>query len=233
MSGKESIKNWVTLFFILVATSFVAAVWPLIAAAVSSAGSSGGGRAFNTDVPTVSIPFIAEPVNGFLAIALLTVLVMALVGGLGVAIAAVNLLLNKQTDAVKEDASFQTNLNNLEKRAEEDLKALRASRPADPVPEHKLPRWSVVSTSLIVLLFTITAGMILSSALNISSVSVIGWLLLIALLVLAVWIRPKQLDAIEASDNGPIPWDAIWVIISGLLVVGLGVGLVVYFNIPG
>lgn len=244
LSGKESVRTWLIIFVILVVTSFVAASWPLITSAIGNLG--GGGGTLNTGVTAVSLPFIDQPVNGFLALGLLTVIVVGVVGGVGVALAAINLLLNKQTATVKESDSYQSLLTTLEQREAERLKAMRDGRQSDPVPEHKLPRWSVVSTSLIILLFTLTAAMILSRALvsegattmignfaiNTATFITVG-LLLLVLFILVLWLRPQRLDAIEASDYGPIPWDTIWIIISGLLVVGLGVGLVVYFNIPG
>ncbi len=243
MSGKESVKNWVIVFGVLVITSFLAASWPLVTAAFSDTGSGGG--TLSAEVPTVNLPIINQPVNGFLALGILAVGIIGIVGGVGVGLAAINVFLNKQANTVKESESYQAHISSLEQRENERIKAMREGRKSDPVPEHKLPRWSVVSTSLIILLFTLTAGMILSRALvqestnvmignfaiSTSTFIVVG-LLLLMLLVLASWIRPKRLEAIEATDGGLIPWDTIWIIVSGLLVVGIGVGLVVFFNIP-
>jgi hypothetical protein len=40
------------------------------------------------------------------------------------------------------------------------------------------------------------------------------------------------LEGVEATDYEPIPWDFLWVVLSGVLVVGLGIGLLVYLNVP-
>jgi hypothetical protein len=66
-----------------------------------------------------------------------------------------------------------------------------------------------------------------------SAVPVVGGMVLTALLVLAWRIHPQKLNNIDQTDNGPIPWDFIWVFLTGLIVVGLGMAFVIYLNTPG
>lgn len=246
MNRKESVKNGIIILVVLIVTSVLAALWPLVIGAFS--GGSGS-TSIRPEVSTVTLPgspFGMEEVNSFLAIGLLAVLVIVMVAGLGAALGGLYIFLNKQTETVKESEDYQAHLAILEQREAERVKALRAVRQADPIPTHKLPRWSVVSTSLIILLFTVTGAMIVSKALvqegakltigsfaiSTSTAIVVGSVLL-ALIFLAFWSRPQRFEAIEATDDGPIPWDTIWIILSGLIVVGIGIGLVIYFNIPG
>jgi uncharacterized protein with PQ loop repeat len=65
-----------------------------------------------------------------------------------------------------------------------------------------------------------------------SAVPVVGGFALTALLILAWRIRPQQFTAINQTDNSGIPWDFIWVLVSGLLVVGLGLAVTAYLNSP-
>ncbi|MCA9936484.1 MAG: hypothetical protein H6662_04890 [Ardenticatenaceae bacterium] len=247
MNRKESVKNWVVIFVVLIVTSILAASWPLITSAFSR--GQGGSTAVRPEISTITLPFPLfglEEINSLLAVGLLAVVVIVLVAGVGGVLGAINLFLNKQTEVVKESETYQAHLSTLAQRETERMKELRADRKAGPVPAHTLPRWSVVSTSLIVLLFTVAGAMILNKAFVpdgaeltmgsfafSTSVAIVGGFVLLALIFLAFWIRPQRLEAIEATDYGPIPWDTIWIILSGLIVVGLGVGLVIYFNIPG
>jgi hypothetical protein len=96
----------------------------------------------------------------------------------------------------------------------------------------------VVATGLLVvgagisLLLYYSGSPDVESAVN-SAVPVVGGMVLTALLVLAWRIHPQKLNNIDQTDNGPIPWDFIWVFLSGLIVVGLGMAFVIYLNTPG
>lgn len=244
MNAKESVKNWIAIFVILVVTSLLAAAWPLISTLFQPTGSRV--NALPPRIPNVTLPFTDVTVNGFVAVLLLAAIVIGAVVGTGFVLRLLYVLLTRQVEAVKESKTYRAKAANLEKKEAEIIKALRNGRAGTPMPPHKLPRWSVVSTSLIVLLFTWTFSMILSNSLvprgasiqifglsiGLATLIVVG-LLLLALVILALWLRPQRLDAIDTTDAGPIPWDAIWIILTGLIVVGIGLGLVVYFNIPG
>lgn len=65
-----------------------------------------------------------------------------------------------------------------------------------------------------------------------SAIPVVGGLALTALLLLAWFIRPQSFAALDEADNAPIPWDLIVVLLSGLLVVGLGLAVTAYLNSP-
>lgn len=65
-----------------------------------------------------------------------------------------------------------------------------------------------------------------------SAVPVVGGLALTALLLLAWFIRPQSFAALDEADNAPIPWDFIVVLLSGLIVVGLGLAITAYLNSP-
>ncbi|MCA9973767.1 MAG: hypothetical protein KC425_26315, partial [Anaerolineales bacterium] len=143
-------------------TTLVAAVWPLLAGAIGLPG--GGGGAAGVSVPTVTLPFAvggATEMNGLLALGVLTVAVIALVAGMGAVLGFIYVFLNRQTDTIKESEAFQTHQAALAQQEKAQIERLRAGRTTHPVPEHKMPRWSVLSTSLIVLFFTVMLGTLL------------------------------------------------------------------------
>jgi hypothetical protein len=50
--------------------------------------------------------------------------------------------------------------------------------------------------------------------------------------LIILWrIRPQKLET-ESSDVSAIPWDSIAVLLTFLIVVGLGIGYIVYLNFP-
>ena len=95
----------------------------------------------------------------------------------------------------------------------------------------------IVGTGLFVVGAGLTAILYLSGqpdverAIN-STVPVVGGFALTALFILAWRIRPQNFKTIEQTDNSSIPWDFIWVLLSGLLVVGLGLSITAYLNSP-
>jgi uncharacterized membrane protein YidH (DUF202 family) len=54
----------------------------------------------------------------------------------------------------------------------------------------------------------------------------------IALLAMVLWLRADRINAINRTESMAIPWDFIAVVISGLLVVGLGIGFIAILNAP-
>jgi hypothetical protein len=177
------------------------------------------------------------------ALAILFGIVAALVIGTGVVLAFAYTLLDKQVTALSEDEEVQAQLAALNERDKEKMKQLSEARSVHPIPEHKMPRWSVLSTSLIILLFVVFFGMLInvtfvpegqyeiSGRLVNSSLPVVGGFLVVAIALLIWRMRPQSLDGFEATDSASIPWDFIWVLLSGLLVVGLGIGALVYLNV--
>ncbi|MCB8945413.1 MAG: hypothetical protein H6658_16820 [Ardenticatenaceae bacterium] len=246
MSGKESLRNGILVLVLLIGFGVMSAVWPILA------GTSTQSRTrvpVETEVVEITIPF-SDPaeVMSLTSLQILGMLggaVVVLIGGAGVVIGVLYGVLSRQTDAVKESESYQSNVAALEKRETERIKAMRDGRKSAPMPQHKMPRWSVISTSLIILMFAAFVGLVINGTfypegeLDLESGRTIAssWLtvgipVLLALLV-AIWrVRPQGLETAVATDNAPIPWDFIAVLIAGLLVVGLGIGLIVYYNVP-
>ena len=57
-------------------------------------------------------------------------------------------------------------------------------------------------------------------------------LALIAIIILAIRLRPEKIDAVNETDAGKIPWDFIAVLITGLVMIGIGIGFMAYINAP-
>lgn len=254
MSGRESWKTWLIIIAILLVTGLVTAVWPLILASLSNVG--GGAVAapavtFQAEAITIDIPplpLLAEgasiTLSSFVAMLLIAALVIGVVVAVGVGIAVINLLLSRWATGVESSSSFQEGQAALEKKETERLKEVRDGRAAATEQQNDYSRWSVVATSLAVLMFAAFFGFLVADTLfptgilvrterivNITGIIVVAFML-IALFVVALRLNPQRLQAVEQTDSRGIPWDTIVVILTGVLVVGLGLGLVIYFNIP-
>lgn len=249
MSERESLRTWGIIIAILVVSGLFTALWP----ALTSLG--GGAR---TAVPVVtpatelnlpfSLPLVAAEgvlrLTSLQALGVIAFLVIGAVATGGIVLAFLYRFLSTQAAAAAESEAVKTAQAALDKRETERIKTMRAGRNPNPQPSHKMPRWSAISTALSIIMFVAFFGYLISdtffpagqvvSGENIvnATMLVVGGLVLLTLPLLVWRIRPQRVMAAEQTDNGAIPWDFIVILISGLLVVGLGIGLMVYFNVP-
>ena len=258
MSGKESVRNGILVLVLLIGFGAISAVWPILAGTSSQSHTR---VPVETEHVEITLPFGDPPqelsLTGLQALGILAGVATVLIIGGGVTFALVSRLISGQTDAVLESDAYKSNVASLEQRGKERLKATQEGRKSQSAPEHKMPRWSMTSTTLIVLMLVAFFGLVingtfypegsielpdsgmlasswiteLTDGIIASSWLTVGIPVLLALLV-ALWrLRPQKLEA-SAADNAAIPWDFIAVLLTGLLVIGLGIGFIVYYNVP-
>lgn len=307
MSENATQKNWMVILTILLLGAMVAA-GPLLTGQI-------GPDAHKIELP---LPFAVAGANtlavsSWQAILGLMVIIAGAIGTVGVGLSFIFSRAQKQTADVLDSESFQTHKSVLDQAENDKVKQMNAERDTAGMPDHDRPGWSAVSTSLVVMLFALFAGMLVNAAfiphseyvvdgrtasgitvtliwlalisffiilirssllqaqaaskpvswdvvwivgtglfvvgagltavlylsgqpdvertIN-SAVPVVGGFVLTALLILSWRVRPQQFKAIEQTDNEGIPWDFIWVLLSGLLVVGLGLSITAYLNSP-
>jgi hypothetical protein len=195
----------------------------------------------------LSIPFISENIEGtqinpwLFAIAAFAI-VAVLIGGMGFILGIVSLITSRQVSKVNADEEFQASIAELNQRDAAKLKELQESRVSapTPTPERRL-RWSVITTSLLILVIVWIAGLAFGVAffgdttweiagLEISAVAIMSFVLIaITLVVLVVTIRshkPGELDS-SKTDYNPVNWNYVWVVLTGALIFGLGAGLAI------
>lgn len=307
MSENATQKNWMVILTILLLGAMVIA-GPVLTAQI-------GPDAHKIELP---LPFAVGGSNtlalaSWQAVLGLLVIVVGAIGAVGAGLAFLFSLTEKRTSDVLNSQEFQTRKSAFDKLEADKMKQMNADRATAGPSEAQRPGWSAVSTSLVVILFAVFAGMLINSAfipegeyvvdgrtasaINVtliwlalisffiiilrsrllkaqaadepiswdavwivgtgllvvgagltailflagqpdvekainSAVPVVGGFALTTLLVLAWRIRPQNFKAIEQTDRSPIPWDFIWVLLSGLLVVGLGLAITAYLNAP-
>ncbi len=245
MSNKKTLINWgVVLILLLLAGSAV--VWPTVSNQLSDSSTK---VETQPQIIELNLPLISEDVielTTLQAMGVLTGIVAALVIPAGVILALIYVFLSRRVASVTESDEFQTHITALETKEKEANKQLSQTRAGGPIPDHSMPRWSVISTSIIILIFAVFLGMLINGVLVpegeyvinegkrilSSALPIVGGITLLTLIVLIWQIRPGKLANVDATDNASIPWDFIWVLLTGLLIVGLGIGLMVYFYSP-
>jgi hypothetical protein len=262
LSENGNWRNWAIVFVLLIVFGAATALWSSNTPDISLFG---GNRVdipdvpvevmpIELDIPIVSLPGGERTIGGqhlefspFLGIGVLTGIIVGLVVLAGLGITFLNTFLVRQVTAVATNPDVQERQSVLAQRETDRLKQMQAGRAAHPIPDHNRPRWSIISTSLLILLFVAFFGMIINDTFIpngeyvlerangvtevVSSASrVVGGLVIAALLVLIAVFRPQKIAAVDQTDGAGIPWDSIAVVFTGLLVVGIGVAAMVYLG---
>jgi hypothetical protein len=254
LNKPESWKTWLPLLGILVLFALVTAVWPALANAFSLPSFGGGS---STTIPYEAepihleslqkiLPFLPDTISPANAVLAVSGLIVALVVGTGGVLSLLSKLVYTLRDNTLETEAYATHQKALDLRGKEQIKQMRDGRSTDPIPSHKMPRWSVISNTLISLMFVGLATMVvvrnffpegtsMTEDGRIVSITTPIFILfaILTLLILGIRLRPQKLDALDATDFGKIPWDFIAVLISGLIMIGLGIGIMTYLNASG
>lgn len=183
------------------------------------------------------------------------VLTAIFLGGLlavGIPLGLIYIKLDEQAEAVKEDPEFQAAQQKLEEREKEWRKEQEEARPSaaasgDASQEGRSFSF-IFTTSVTAFLFAIFLSFALAETFYPEGelylagdvlldpvVPVMAVMLLITALILLAIFRPPRTTALAdgGADDQPIPWGTIWVILTGLVFVGIGTGLMLAVRAMG
>lgn len=259
MERLKSLGSILVLILILIALALVAVIWPMIVESLNFAGVGsffGGAARPATETAPIVIP-IPEPIasaigmnelvlQGFVAFAALAAIVIGSVVIFGLIITLLMRLGGKFTGEVAEDEEYQKHVANLETKEKETLKVKRGAAPAPNQPEGYVYGLDPMSFSMLVLFFMAMLGVLVATfgpetvdvtlfgnVYPVSTSMLTLFVLSVITIPVLVWrVRRSRIDAIADKDYAPIPWDFIAVLITGLLVVGVGLGIMLYINRP-
>ncbi len=246
MERLKSLGNGLIIIILLVGTAVVAVIWPLIVQSLnfSGFGTLFGGATRPAISPAPIVITIPEPVasmvgmnelvlQGFVAFAVLAAIVIGSVVVAGLIITVFMRLGGKFTGKVAESKDYQEHVAALDAKEKETLKAKREKQPEPHQPEGYVYGLDTISYSLIILFFVaLLATLIYALGSPTGEFTLFGqtfytsWPILLIFLgitipLLAWRVRQSRLSAVADTDNDPIPWDFIAVLVLGLLVVGL------------
>jgi hypothetical protein len=192
----------------------------------------------------VEIPFIAEniqgqPITALQAFGIAIGVVLVSVGAIGLLLTILTVLFDRLVNRVYGDESYRDATAELQQREKARVKELQQGQPPAVGPEKKVrSRWSMGVYAFIFVLFVWIIGLTLGAVYfgdaeveilgaSISAATLLNLvlvLLTIAILYLALRRRdPEDLEN-PASDYNPVNWGYIWIVVSGILIVGIGAG---------
>lgn len=192
----------------------------------------------------VEIPFVADniqgqPITALQAFGIAFGVVLVSVGAVGLLITILTVIFDRLVNRVYADEGYQEATAELQQREKARMKELQDDKPPSVGPEQeRRSRWSMGIFGFIFLLFVWIIGLTIGTVyfedtqvdilgLTISAVAFFNLILgLITIAVLFLTLRHRGPDELEnpASDNNAVNWGFIWIVVSGLLIVGIGAG---------
>lgn len=235
-------NTWKTvgaLVALVVLFGLVSAVWPALIGRLGQGGSSAGGFAlpsFGSKEPgLITVPFIENPVNPWLVLVGLLVLIVVVMGGIGTALYAIFYFGSEQVTSVKMDNAYQAKASALETARKAAYKQALAAQPPTPIPSHERASWSAISTSLVIAFLCFVAGVIsqLNFAPDANGLIWGGGAAVVGLALSLLAFNAARMRQVDAADTRQIPWGAIWVVATGIIFLGLGLGLMMLIRASG
>lgn len=244
MRNKQSWITWGIIFVILVGSGLLTILLPTMLGGGSSTPLPRE-QSTVTIVPPVPIAGRTEIILPSWQIMLgLAILIPGLVIGAGLTLAIIYIILSRIIARTTNSSDYQKNAASLQKLETDRIAKMRETRPTSVAPEATWRRWSVITTALTILLFVAFSTFLFATALfpdhqivrqsdivNVVSILVLAALVL-AIIIMAFWLRADRIAAFNRGDTLAIPWDFIAVVVTGLLVVGLGIGVIAILNAP-
>ena len=237
--------TWIVIIGLIIFSGVATALWPTIRGEVLEAGDSPGGISIsapdiapNDAIITLNLPVLGEiAFNEYIALLAMLVIVGALVIPTGVVLWFIFTRLESTVEDVKEDPEYQAGVSALESKEKAVVKEYMEIAPPDPVPSHERNDWILISTILTIGLLGAFVGAALSdnfaggnNQFNYSVIAaVVGMLLGYAFL----WLRRDRAEVTADGSNAAVPLQGIFLVITGIIVVGLGLAVMFWVRSQG
>lgn len=257
MKISESWKNWLIAGGLLIFAGLASAVWLYFSSQESTGGAEEDLAAEQLPVVIQIEDYLlgsdllklgliqdldgTEISQGLVVLGALVIVSFTVVG-FGVVLALITWFGSRQITTVETSDGYLEATRNLEARRKEEVKALMEEQPPnEPLPQEKRAGWSWFATSLMILVLVWSLGLILGATLlHDVSFTLLGLeimastsvnLILILLTAIVLYVVARRRGPVElqsgVTDNQPVNWGTIWVVVTGLLILGIGTGLAI------
>ncbi len=236
MNKKESASTWIFIFLFMLATALIAALWP------SLTGSGSNTVPVPAETVYVDMPLLGE-VSSTTAMAAIaggaTILIVVVGAGIGVAYTIFAKVINNE----EASDSYAENTAVLAAKEKERLEAKSDGRTTGGAYDPSRNKWPVWGTAVLILLlvgslsvmasrmFWPPAGDVLVNGKIVAKgTNLVAFVMLSTAAILAVFLRPSHINTIDKTDHDSAPWTLYWIILLGLIILGMNFGYMLYAN---
>jgi hypothetical protein len=163
-------------------------------------------------------------VSSALIVGVLLVVITVLVFVVSLPLGLIVVMGARSTTTLQADAGYQQAVQNLENNEKAFVKERLSNQPPNGKPSGVMPRWSAISTTLVLMALSYFGGVVFGSAIGANPVTWGQLFAIVALIICLLTIRPQKILQVDDTMNARPPWSSLWVLFSGALVVGLGLG---------
>lgn len=237
MNTKESTKTWIFILLFMVATSILAALWPTIT------GSGSSTVAVPNETIYVQIPIIDKEVVAPIVMAAIAAGATVLIVAIGIGITMLFTLFAKFIQKEEESDSYTESMAALAAQEKEALAAKNKTITTTGASDSRLNKWPTWGTAILTLflvgslsvmashvLWPPTGDVLVDGKIVTKGMNFVMFILLSTAAILVVFLRPAYINNIDKTDGDPAPWVLYWVVMLGLLVVGLNFGYMLYLG---
>lgn len=239
---------------LLILSGLASAILPSLRGGEESGGSNVGESLnpgfgipdFDTTAETITLPdFPAEipvispllfdrlsglEVNELVLFLVLTVLVVGITIGAGLPLVFIYTSLDKVSASNKENEGYQSGMAQLQKRNKEFVSHYKKEQPPTPIPSHERHQWSAISTTMVTMVLLAFLGGAISDNFY-AGENIVLWavgLAAIGLIAGLMFFRSGAMQESAESERADVNWGSLFVVLTGVLVVGLGLGIMMW-----
>lgn len=247
-------KAWQTPLIIIgliVLSAILTITWRTVSGGLMSGGQTSGPTGTAVNIPTEPVeavvldleglfPSLApdyffkvpaieelngEAYNPFVILGILTAVAFGGIIAVGLLLMFITRAADRTLTRVKEDQDYIKAVNNMEKGQQEYFREKNKIAPPNPKPSGVMPRWSALSTALVATALAFFFGTVVGANISEGAQQIFGNVFAVATFAITFYlVRPTNVFELDKTDYNRTPWSTIWVILSGAIVVGLGMG---------
>lgn len=246
LANRRSLLTWGFILLILVGTGILTIAWPILQDNLTGASpiSAGTAETIEIGLPIPMFGLDSISLQSWQLMLILAFLVIGAVVTTGIALMIISYLASRIINNTESSEDFKSSASDLEARNQAKLKEIQESQPTGQLPETVWSRWSIIATGLAIALFAVALANLFAHSLypggrtliNGSIVNMSALFSLIALAlsvgVLALGLSTIEIDDVETVRLKGVPWDSIAVVLTGFLVVGLGIAAILILRVP-
>jgi hypothetical protein len=143
--------------------------------------------------------------------------------------------LGSSVSGTVESADYQTSRSRLDQRAKDWNKQQLQAAPPNPMPDHSTTRWSAFSSAALLGFTMLFFGAAISYNFF-GGANALGWALGLAVfgwLIGAFVFNTRSILATRETDLAPVRWSELFIWISGIVLLGAGLGLTMWVRSGG
>jgi hypothetical protein len=237
LNTKESTKTWIFILLFMVATAVLAALWPTLT------GSGSNTVAVPNETMYVQIPIVDKEIAAPIAMAAIAAGATVLIVAVGVGITMLFTLFAKFIHKEEESDSYTENMAALAAQEKETLAAKNKTIKTTGASDSRLNKWPTWGTAILMLflvgslsvmashlLWPPTGDVLVDGKIVPMGMNFVMFMLSSTAVILAVFLRPAYINNVDKTDGDSAPWALYWVVMLGLLVVGLNFGFMLYLG---